>query len=203
MGRAGNGIGRLAHATPKTPSPNPPQGGGIFVCHKPLTGIPSATNYETRATTTGHELQAACLFSDSPDEAVLPAEIRGPCRKKSRCYVVADAQMPECRGRFETFPYRLRAESWSWRFDASTGHRPRATGHPVTITTHHVPTGRTHRSAPTAGETHHESRAATTCHKLQAACRRFVIPAGRAFGSREPVQTGAVSVARTCRQKQW
>ena len=34
--------------------------------------------------------------------------------------------------------------------------------------------------------------------KLQA-----VIPAKRAFGSREPVQTGAVSVARACRKEQW
>ena len=42
----------------------------------------------------------------------------------------------------------------------------------------------------------------TTGHKLQATCRRLVIPAGRALGSRGPVQTGTVSTARG-RHKTW
>ncbi len=63
----------------------------------------------------------------------------------------------------------------------SQSHRPRATGH--FITTHHAPRTTHHAlrtTYPQGGHTGPPLRR----HKPQATCRRFVIPAGRAFGSR-------------------
>jgi len=86
---------------------------------------------------------------------------------------------------------------------AATSHKPRAIlPSPSPCTTHHVPRTTTNtRVRPRGGI--NESRSITTGHKPRATCRCFVVPAARAFGSREPVQTGAVSVTRTCRKKQW
>ena len=84
----------------------------------------------------------------------------------------------------------------------------RATGYSVINTTYHAPRTTNHgadtRVRPydeMTRTTSHELRATTTGHKLQAAYRCFFIPPKRAFGSREPVQTGAVIVGSGCHRK--
>ena len=83
---------------------------------------------------------------------------------------------------------------------ASTGHRPQAVSHEPSRH-HHVPRTTYQQGGHTGpplrrDSTRHESRTATTGHEPRATCRYFAVPTKRAFGSREPVQTGAVSVAR-------
>ncbi len=77
------------------------------------------------------------LFSIPRTRPDAPVELRGPCRKRSRGSVVVDAQMLERRGRFETFPYRLRAEKLSMVFLLATGLEPLAISSPRT--TYYVP----------------------------------------------------------------
>ena len=88
----------------KTPAPALPEGG----CY-PVQAISRRrfVSYELQSII--HKLQATGYlppFFDSPDEATRAAEIRGPCRKRSRSSAVADVQTLERRGRFQTFPYR-------------------------------------------------------------------------------------------------
>ena len=157
-------------------------------------GVPSDASHEPQAflrprttihklQTTGHRLQATCCFSSIPrTRPARPAEIRGPCRKRSRGSAVADVQMLERRGRFQTFPYRLRAESWAWHScgPQATSHRPssRHRHHvPGTTTTYHVPTGRTRGSAPTLRRekytTNHEPKLQATSYRPLAAVSSF------------------------------
>ncbi len=146
MGKADNGIRRLAHATPKTPTPALPEGERdpprnkllatshplitVTTYHAPRTTYPRADTwvrpYDEITRITNHNYRPHASFLDSPDE------IRSPCRKRSRCSVVADAQMLERRGRFQTFPYRLRAEKLSMVFLQATGHEPLAISSPRT-----------------------------------------------------------------------
>ena len=103
------------------------------------------TSHEPRTTTISHKLQAACCSFPTPrTRPPLAAEIRGPCRKRSRGSVVADAQTPKRRGGFETLPYRLRAGKPSMalrRFyrPHATSHRPSCHRHHAPRTTYHVP----------------------------------------------------------------
>jgi len=151
----------------KTPTPNLPQGEGALLLNKLRATVHSViiTTYHAPRTTypradtwvrpygeithiTSHKLQATCRFSPIPrtrPDAL--AELRGPCRKRSRVSVVVDAQMLERRGRFETFPYRLRAEKLSMVFLLATGHEPLVIPSPSPRTTNHEPIA-THGSAP-------------------------------------------------------
>ena len=142
------------------------------------------------------------LFPIPRTRPARPAEIRGPCRKRSWGSAIADVQTLERRGRFETFPYRLRAESRAWRYcrpqDTSHGPSSRHRHHvPGTTTTYHVPTGRTRGSAPTLRRekctTNHEPKLQATSYRPLAAVSSS--QPNEPIGSREPVQTGAVSVA--------
>ncbi len=119
----------------QNPHPDPPRRGGgpSDASHEPqVSSCLETTNHKQLNVTTSYKLQATSCFLDSPDEACLAAEIRGPCRKRSRGSAVADVQALERRGRFETFPYRQRAESLAWRY-----RRPQATGHGPSSRHHH------------------------------------------------------------------
>ena len=111
------------------------------------------------------------LFSIPRTRPDTPAELRGPCRKRSRRFAFADAQTLKRRGRFQTSSPA--GQEPKTGHGALAGHKLRATGHhPVTITTYqalrttyHVPTGRTHRSAPT---TRYSNALRTTSHMPRA-----------------------------------
>jgi len=120
----GSSTSYRPHATNRfskpPPQPSPKGRERCFAATKPwINGAawaPDQVRDMPRLAGAQHPWPGICLhlFSDlipiprtRPDT---PAEIRGPCHKRSRSSAVADAQTLERRGRFETFPYRLRAE---------------------------------------------------------------------------------------------
>ncbi len=111
-----------------TPTPTLPQGEGALPDTKrKLRASCQLQNYGPRAT--GY----LPPFPDSPDEADWPGRDPGPMPEEKPGLCICPTSTLERRG-FQSFPYGRAPKT---ELAVSTGHRPRATGHP--ITTYYVP----------------------------------------------------------------
>ena len=83
VGKAGNGIGRLPHTTPKTPTPTLPKGRELCLTRTASCRLLSGTNRNPQA----KDYKPLAAFPDSPDEAgsagrdpgSMPEEKLRPC----------------------------------------------------------------------------------------------------------------------------
>ena len=181
-------TGHEPRATFKNPHPGPPQRGGRFALLQKLrdAGVESSQNHEPQATKSYYKLQATSYrpqtgFLDSPDEAGQPDREPGPmpeekprssCRRHVKRWNVGEGLKPSPTAREPRTEHGV-----------STGHRPRATGHPITTyhvlrTTYYAP--RTHRAdtpvRPYDGikrAPSHEPQPQATSYKPQAAVSSF------------------------------
>ncbi len=165
---------------------HPPHRGGSVVLQQPSRGLMARHGPRIKSgTCLGSRVPSALgpgtrlhLFTGliaiprtRPDT---PAEIRGPCRKRSRGYVSAPCRRWNV-GEFQSFPYDRGPKT---EHGVSTGYRPRATGHP--ITTHHelrttYPHGG-YMGPPLRRD--NTPRVTTTGHELQATGFLFLLGPG-------------------------